>query len=310
MSDTKISSLPAAASVNLSDLLVKVNDPGGTPATQRATVTQLQSSLTGKQDALGFTAENVANKDTDGTLAANSDTKYPSQKATKTYVDSQVATVTDTWKDTWEAIYFGGNGAVSVGDVWALTGTSSSSDGVITGVSKTQLPGNQYSTNSATNAQASWGGVTQYTFGSRLRSVMNVLLTDKTNIRAWIGFTNATGLQQLGSATPAFSYAAFRYDTSVPDDGWEAICGNGVSQTLVNTQVVPSITVTQIMRIEWAKDATSVLFYINNNLVATIAATLPAQGAVLRQMNGIQTLANAQKFIIVSSVKVRMSSLA
>ncbi len=37
--------------------------------------------------SLGYTAENVANKDTDGTLAANSDTKYPSQKAIKTYVD-------------------------------------------------------------------------------------------------------------------------------------------------------------------------------------------------------------------------------
>lgn len=39
---------------------------------------------------LGFTPENVANKDTDGTLSADSDTKYPSQKAVKTYVDAQV----------------------------------------------------------------------------------------------------------------------------------------------------------------------------------------------------------------------------
>ena len=46
--------------------------------------------LTGKQDALGYTPENVANKDTDGTLAANSDTKYPSQKAVKTYADTKV----------------------------------------------------------------------------------------------------------------------------------------------------------------------------------------------------------------------------
>jgi len=45
--------------------------------------------LTGKQDALGYTPENVANKDTDGTLAANSDTKYPSQKAVKTAVDTK-----------------------------------------------------------------------------------------------------------------------------------------------------------------------------------------------------------------------------
>ena len=37
----------------------------------------------------------MANKDTDGTLAANSDTKYPSQKAVKTYVDTSVAGVID-----------------------------------------------------------------------------------------------------------------------------------------------------------------------------------------------------------------------
>jgi len=47
------------------------------------------STFNGKQDALGFTPENVANKDTDGTLSANSDTKYPSQKAVKTYADTK-----------------------------------------------------------------------------------------------------------------------------------------------------------------------------------------------------------------------------
>lgn len=39
---------------------------------------------------LTYTAENVANKDIDGTLASNSDTKYPSQKAVKTYADAKV----------------------------------------------------------------------------------------------------------------------------------------------------------------------------------------------------------------------------
>ncbi len=38
---------------------------------------------------IGFIPENVANKDTDGTLAANSDTKYASQKASKTYADTK-----------------------------------------------------------------------------------------------------------------------------------------------------------------------------------------------------------------------------
>src|SRR5690349_16173513 len=43
----------------------------------------------GKQDALAYTPEDVANKDTDPTLAANSDSKYASQKATKSFVENK-----------------------------------------------------------------------------------------------------------------------------------------------------------------------------------------------------------------------------
>jgi hypothetical protein len=44
---------------------------------------------------LGYTPENQNNKDTDGTLADNSDTKYPSQKAVKTYADTKQAALGD-----------------------------------------------------------------------------------------------------------------------------------------------------------------------------------------------------------------------
>mgnify|MGYP000243364447 CR=1 FL=1 len=44
---------------------------------------------------LGYTPENQNNKDTDGTLADNSDTKYPSQKAVKTYADTKQAALAD-----------------------------------------------------------------------------------------------------------------------------------------------------------------------------------------------------------------------
>ena len=54
--------------------------------------TDLQSALNAKQDTIAYTTENVANKDIDGTLTLNSDTKYPSQKAVKTYVDAGLST--------------------------------------------------------------------------------------------------------------------------------------------------------------------------------------------------------------------------
>lgn len=40
-------------------------------------------------------AEHVSRLDTDGTLAANSDAKYPSQKAVKTYVDKKGPSIDD-----------------------------------------------------------------------------------------------------------------------------------------------------------------------------------------------------------------------
>lgn len=74
-------------------------------------IANLTTDLAGKQDALGFTPENSSNKDTDGTLAANSDTKYPSQKAVKTYVDTEIggAAAPDADADTKGIIQLAGD---------------------------------------------------------------------------------------------------------------------------------------------------------------------------------------------------------
>lgn len=73
----------------------------------------------GKQNALGFTPENVANKSTDGTLSANSDTLYASQKAAKTYVDAGLASKQNTLTFTSPIINTAGtvawNGAIDTG---------------------------------------------------------------------------------------------------------------------------------------------------------------------------------------------------
>jgi len=52
--------------------------------------------------------EATANKDTDGTLAANSDTKYPSQKAVKTYADTKQAALGYTAENTANKDAIGG----------------------------------------------------------------------------------------------------------------------------------------------------------------------------------------------------------
>lgn len=56
------------------------------------------------QAPLGYTAEDSANKDTDGALSANSDTKYPSQKAVKTFVASGLSGKQDSLGYTAENV--------------------------------------------------------------------------------------------------------------------------------------------------------------------------------------------------------------
>lgn len=65
--------------------------PEGTAATVSERIADTESALDTKQPSLGFVPEDVTNKDTTATLGT-SDTKYPSQKAVKTYVDNSLAT--------------------------------------------------------------------------------------------------------------------------------------------------------------------------------------------------------------------------
>jgi len=85
------------------------------------------STFNSKQAALGFTAENTANKSTDIALGT-SDTLYPSQKAVKTYADSLVVGLLD-YRGAYDASVntfpaSGGSGtagAVLKGDMWILS---------------------------------------------------------------------------------------------------------------------------------------------------------------------------------------------
>jgi hypothetical protein len=74
--------LPTSQVVEVGDIVrALIDTPGNT-----------QANWAIQQNNIGYTAENAANKDTDSTFAANSDTKYPSQKAVKTAVDAKVPT--------------------------------------------------------------------------------------------------------------------------------------------------------------------------------------------------------------------------
>lgn len=89
---------------------------------------QLSTLINTGSGGLGYTPENVANKTTDGTLSANSDVLYPSEKAVKTYVDSSVVGLLND-RGNYDAssnLYpssggSGSAGAIKKGDLWYIS---------------------------------------------------------------------------------------------------------------------------------------------------------------------------------------------
>lgn len=95
------------------------------------------SLFNGKQDALGFTPENVANKSTNTSLGT-SDALYPSQNAVKTYVDNYALGL--NWKSSLQAVNTIAESATPIlttveGDAYIIN------TGGNTGVWATFLPG-------------------------------------------------------------------------------------------------------------------------------------------------------------------------
>lgn len=91
MADSKLADLTADASPTGDDLVYVVNDPGGTPADRKVTLTNLAASAP-------FTGKYVQEADTDASawgfvideddMASNSATKVPTQQSVKVYTDA------------------------------------------------------------------------------------------------------------------------------------------------------------------------------------------------------------------------------
>lgn len=85
-------------------LIAKINNPGNL-STEWIVITH----------SFNYVPENVANKNTDGTFSANSDTLYPSQKATKTYADTKLTANSTITGATKTKITYDAKGLVTAG---------------------------------------------------------------------------------------------------------------------------------------------------------------------------------------------------
>jgi hypothetical protein len=120
--------------------------------------------------------------------------------------------------------------------------------------------------------------------------------------RCWMGMTTTTAALWLAADNPASVHIGFRMSSSAGDANWKAVVSSGAAQTVVDTGVAQSSTITQNFRIEWPLAATDIKFYINNVLVATIATNLPAAGTDLRMVCGVTTLFSGARAELSTSI--------
>lgn len=132
--------------------------------------------------------EDKANKITDGTLSANSDTNYPSEKATKTYVDKKVN----------DAVI----GAGGVPDATTAIIGKIQLAGDLSGVaSAPTVPGLALKEPLIVNLQAVRGGtgMTSYTAGSYINAANSTTLQQRTptQVKADLGLDNVSNVSDL-----------------------------------------------------------------------------------------------------------------
>jgi hypothetical protein len=98
------------------------------------------------------------------------------------------------------------------------------------------------------------------------------------DFRLWAGCFSA---DPVGSATPAVSYAAFRYAQAVDGTAfWRTVTdsGTGTPEVTVTTAAVATDT---IFKLKIKFDTSDIKFYVDDVLVATHSGTIPAPSTVM-----------------------------
>jgi hypothetical protein len=107
-----------------------------------------------------------------------------------------------------------------------------------------------------------------------------VALLGNTGARYWVGATDLAPVSQstgFNTDTPAANFIGFRYSTGT-DTHIVAICQTDAThQTVVDTGIFPTFSTTpQVFEMVPTASGTTINFYINRTLVATISSNVPA----------------------------------
>jgi hypothetical protein len=107
-----------------------------------------------------------------------------------------------------------------------------------------------------------------------------VALLGNTGARYWVGATDLAPINQasgFNTDTPAANFIGFRYSTGT-DTHIVAICQTDAThQMVVDTGIFPTFSTTpQVFEMVPTASGTTINFYINGTLVATISSNVPA----------------------------------
>lgn len=113
-----------------------------------------------------------------------------------------------------------------------------------------------------------------YSTHTLLAAKWQTALVDLTNIRVWMVMSDVYvgNVSHLKADVPDISVIGFRYSTAAGDANWQAVCGTGGSQTVVDTGILADVA---LHAFGFAIGNGSVVFTIDGNTVATIFANIP-----------------------------------
>lgn len=112
------------------------------------------------------------------------------------------------------------------------------------------------------------------------------------NKRIFAGLFSAAAPAADSLAT--VSALAFRFSTNASDTKWMAVASNGSAATVVDTGITVAVSTRYRFKID-ASVPSSIKFSINDVLVATITATLPATSTPLGELEHMTALTAAQR---------------
>lgn len=154
---------------------------------------------------------------------------------------------------------------------------TTANSGTIQSTSEANHPGiSQLLTASSSNAQACWQSTTaSITFGGGAMYIDSWVKTDSAlsdgtdTYTLWSGFNDST----TGSGTDG---AYFRYTHTENSGKWVCVTRSNTTETTADSGITVAVSTWYKLSVQVNADATSVAFYINGALVATITTNIPS----------------------------------